>query len=386
MIYLDNAATTMHKPACVVRAVADAMSQFGGVGRGVHPASVAAGMAVYRARAAVAQLLGAPGASSVAFTNNATMALNIAIDGLLAPGQRALTTAASHNSVLRPLFRLRDRSGCAVDVAPILPDGSLDFDAYAALLEREPALVVATHASNLTGDVYDVRRMCEMAHATGAKFVLDAAQTAGSYPLDMAEIGADVVCFTGHKSLLGPQGTGGLCVADGVEIVPLLEGGSGTHSYDERHPLFMPERLEAGTLKAHGIAGLAAGIGYIEGELGGATGVHERAGGLANAFAAAVAGAPGVKVYGRSSACDHGSIVALNIGAADSAEVADRLANDYDICVRAGAHCAPLMHKALGTQEQGAVRFSFAAANTLAEVEAAAAAVREIAELAAAGN
>ena len=218
-----------------------------------------------------------------------------------------------------------------------------------------------------------------MAHEAGAKFVLDAAQTAGSYPLNMAEIGADVVCFTGHKSLLGPQGTGGLCVACGIEIAPLLEGGSGTHSYDERHPLFMPERLEAGTLNAHGVAGLAAGIGYIEGTLGGPSGVHEHAGALAQRFADAVSGIPGVKVYGRSDACDRGSIVALNIADVDSAEVADRLASDYGICVRAGAHCAPLMHKALGTQSQGAVRFSFAAANTAADADTAAEAVREIA-------
>ena len=307
------------------------------------------------------------------------MALNIAIDGLLAPGQRALTTAASHNSVLRPLFRLRDTAGCSVDIAPIAADGSLDFETYAELLKHKPALVAVTHASNLTGDVYDVARMCTMAHEAGAKFVLDAAQTAGSYPLNMAEIGADVVCFTGHKSLLGPQGTGGLCVACGTEIAPLLEGGSGTHSYDERHPLFMPERFEAGTLNAHGVAGLAAGIGYVEGTLGGPSGVHEHAGALAQRFADAVSGVSGVKVYGRSDACDRGSIVALNIADVDSAEVADRLASDYDICVRAGAHCAPLMHKALGTQSQGAVRFSFAAANTVADADAAAEAVREIA-------
>lgn len=168
-------------------------------------------------------------------------------------------------------------------------------------------------------------------------------------------------------------------MACGTEIAPLLEGGSGTRSYDERHPLFMPERLEAGTLNAHGVAGLAAGIGYIEGTLGGPSGVHEHAGALAQHFADAVSGISGVKVYGRSDACDRGSIVALNIADVDSAEVADRLASDYDICVRAGAHCAPLMHKALGTQSQGAVRFSFAAANTVADADAAAEAVREIA-------
>ena len=378
MIYLDNAATTMRKPECVTRAVAEAMCSFGGVGRGVHPASISAGMAVYKARAAVAELLGAPSATSVAFAANATMALNIAINGLVKNGDRLLTTAASHNSVLRPLFRLRDVAGCAVDVAPVREDGSLDVEAYAALLAKGPALVAATHASNLTGDIYPVAEMARMAHDAGALFVLDAAQTAGSYPLNMAEIGADVVCFTGHKSLLGPQGTGGLCVAEGVEVAPLLEGGSGTHSFDERHPLFMPERLEAGTLNAHGLAGLAAGIGYIRDELGGPAGVHEHACGLAQRFADVVAQVPGVMVYGRGSACEPGAIVALNVGSVDSAEIADCLANDYGICVRAGAHCAPLMHKALGTESQGAVRFSFAAANTAEEADAAAAAVAEI--------
>lgn len=169
-------------------------------------------------------------------------------------------------------------------------------------------------------------------------------------------------------------------MADGVEVSPLLEGGSGTHSYDERHPLFMPERLEAGTLNAHGVAGLAAGVSYIEEELGGPAGVHKHAGSLAQRFADAVVSAPGVKVYGRSSSCEVGAIVAVNIADVDSAEVADRLANDYDICVRAGAHCAPLMHKSLGTQSQGAVRFSFAAANTVAEADAAAEAVVGLAE------
>ena len=264
-------------------------------------------------------------------------------------------------------------------------DGSLDVEAYAALLAKGPALVAATHASNLTGDIYPVAEMARMAHDAGALFVLDAAQTAGSYPVNMAEIGADVVCFTGHKSLLGPQGTGGLCVAEGVEVAPLLEGGSGTHSFDERHPLFMPERLEAGTLNAHGLAGLAAGIGYIRDELGGPAGVHEHAGGLAQRFTDAVAQVPGVMVYGRGSACEPGAIVALNVGSVDSAEIADCLANDYGICVRAGAHCAPLTHKALGTESQGAVRFSFAAANTAEEADAAAAAVAEIAQQLAGG-
>lgn len=384
MIYFDNAATTLQKPPQVAEAVARALTSFGGVGRGVHPASLAAGMAVYDARARVAELLGAPSAARVAFALNVTMALNTAIDGLLAPGESAVTTAASHNSVLRPLFRARDERGCWVEVAGIRPDASLDWGSYERALARGPKLVAATHASNLTGDVYDVARMARMAHEAGALFVLDAAQSAGALPVDMGELGVDVLCFTGHKSLFGPQGTGGLCVADGVDIPPFVEGGSGVHSYDERHPSFMPEALEAGTVNAHGLAGLAAGVAFLQDV--GVGQVHAHVSRLADAFEAGARDIPGVRILGGHGGMDRSSIVALNVGDVDSAQVADRLAQEFDICVRAGAHCAPLMHTALGTEEQGAVRFSFSWFNTEAEVEAAVRALASVArELTGAG-
>ncbi|MDM8288276.1 aminotransferase class V-fold PLP-dependent enzyme [Slackia piriformis] len=377
MIYFDNAATTLQKPPEVAEAVAQALTSFGGVGRGVHPASLAAGMAVYDARARVAELLGAPSAARVAFALNVTMALNTAIDGLLASGEGAVTTAASHNSVLRPLFRARDERGCWVEVADILPDASLDFASYERALARGPKLVAATHASNLTGDVYDVARMARMAHEAGALFVLDAAQSAGAMPVDMSALGVDVLCFTGHKSLFGPQGTGGLCVADGVDIPPFVEGGSGVHSYDERHPRFMPEALEAGTVNAHGLAGLAAGVSFLQ-EVG-VGNVHAHLAQLTHAFEAGARSIPGVVVLGGHGGVDRSGIVALNVGEIDSALVADRLAQEFDICVRAGAHCAPLMHKALGTDEQGAVRFSFSWFNTQEEVEQAVDALSQVA-------
>lgn len=384
MIYFDNAATTLQKPPQVAEAVACALTSFGGVGRGVHPASLAAGMAVYDARARVAELLGAPSAARVAFALNVTMALNTAIDGLLAPGEGAVTTAASHNSVLRPLFRARDERGCWIEVAGIRPDASLDWESYKRALARGPKLVVVTHASNLTGDVYDVARMARMAHEAGALFVLDAAQSAGALPVDMSALGVDVLCFTGHKSLFGPQGTGGLCVADGVDIPPFVEGGSGVHSYDERHPRFMPEALEAGTVNAHGLAGLAAGVSFLQ-EVG-VENVHTHLARLTRAFEAGVRDVPGVCILGGHGGVDRSGIVALNVGDADSAQVADRLAQEFDICVRAGAHCAPLMHRALGTERQGAVRFSFSWFNTAAEVEAAVQALASVArELTGAG-
>lgn len=376
MIYLDNAATTLRKPDEVVEAVSKAMRSFGGVGRGVHEASIAAGMAVYEARDVLARLLGAPSASHVSFASNATIALNIAIAGLLPEGGVALTTAASHNSVLRPLFRARDEQGVEVRIARVGRDGGLDLDDYGRLLEGAD-LVVATHSSNLTGDVYDVETMARMAHEAGALFVLDAAQTAGSMPVDMGALAVDALCFTGHKSLLGPQGTGGLCVAEGIDIAPLLEGGSGTHSFDERHPRFMPESLEAGTLNAHGLAGLAAGAAWIEER--GVASIHDEVSKLVSRFKAGACRIPGVEVYG-GGGVDVCGIVALNVGGVDSALVADSLARDWGICTRAGAHCAPLMHRALGTEEQGAVRFSFSVFSTEEEVDEALRALSRIAE------
>ena len=377
MIYFDNAATTRRKPPEVAEAVARAIGSFGGVGRGVHEASIDAGMAVYDARDKMARLLGAPSAARVSFAANATMALNIAIAGLLPAGGRAVTTAASHNSVLRPLFKSRDERGCAVGVAPVGPDGALDFAAYERLLEEGADLVAATHASNLTGDVYDVARMARLAHEAGALFVLDAAQTAGALPLDMGALGADSVCFTCHKSLYGPQGTGGLAVAEGVDVPPLLEGGSGTHSFDERHPRFMPEALEAGTVNAHGLAGLAAGVAYLERT--GVGNVAARLQALTERFEAGAAAVPGVRVLGGHGGIDRCGIVAVDVAGADSALVADRLSSDFGICTRAGAHCAPLMHRALGTEERGAVRFSFSSFTTEDEIEAGLAALAAVA-------
>ena len=374
MIYFDNAATTLLKPPEVGQAILEGLGSFGGVGRGVHPASLAAGRAVYQARSRVAQLLGAPGAASVSFANNATMALNIAIDGLARPGSRLVTTAASHNSVLRPFNRLRDERGCTVEVAPVGPDGALDFDAYERLLEAgDVSLVAATHASNLTGDVYDVGRMAAAAHEVGALFVLDAAQTAGAIPVDMQALGADALCFTGHKSLMGPQGTGGLCVANGVDVPPLLEGGSGTHTYDERHPRFMPEALEAGTINAHGLAGLAAGVAHLQ-QLGmGAVARTVHA--FTERFEAGALAIEGVRVLGGHGGVDRTGVVALVAEGVDPSLLADALARDFGICTRAGAHCAPLMHRALGTEATGAVRFSFCHLNTAEEIEAGLAAL-----------
>lgn len=377
MMYFDNAATTRTKPPEVAQAVARAIDSFGGVGRGVHEASLDAGMTVFRARQKISDLFGGPGARQVAFASNATEALNIAIEGLLKPGDHAATTAASHNSVLRPLFRLQDAGDIDLNVVDIQPDGSLDYEAFRAAFRSNTRVAVVTHASNLTGDVYDIALMAQIAHEHGALLVVDVAQTAGIMPIDMAAQGIDVVCFTGHKSLFGPQGTGGLVVSEGVDIAPLKVGGSGTHSYDREHPAFMPERLEAGTLNAHGIAGLLAGVNYIEDQ--GIAAIRSATQSLASRFEAGVRELDGVSVYG-GGGIDRTGIVALNVGDVDSAVVADALNAEFGMCTRAGAHCAPLMHEALGTERQGAVRFSFSHFNTVEEVDAALAAMRELAK------
>ena len=376
MIYFDNAATTMMKPPAVAEAVARAINTFGGVGRGAHDAALSADLQVYQARVQIAKLFNGPEAKDVAFGLNITEALNVVVSGLLHEGDHAITTAASHNSVLRPLARKHDDEGVEVTIVPINRDGSLDYAAYEAAFKANTKLVLVTHASNLTGDIYDIERMSAVAHEHGALFVIDAAQTAGCVPIDMQAQGIDIVCFTGHKSLYGPQGTGGLCLGAGIELPTFKEGGSGTHSYDRRQPEFMPEHLEAGTQNGHGIAGLSAGLSYIEEH--GVEALGKRAEELAARFEAGVCDLPGVRVYGRHADAGAGSIVALNVGDIDSGVISDELNMRYEICTRPGAHCAPLMHEALGTESQGAVRFSFTHFNTDEEVDTGIAAMAEI--------
>ncbi len=377
LIYFDNAATTRTKPAQVAQAVAHALQDFGGVGRGVHEASLDAGAEVYRVRKQVSELFGAPGAARVAFTSNVTEALNIVAAGLLSGDCHAITTAASHNSVLRPLYRKQDAEGMALSILPVAPDASIDYDAFDRLFRPETRMAMVTHASNLTGDVYDMDRMARICHDHGAILVVDAAQTAGLVPIDMAASGIDILCFTGHKSLYGPQGTGGLAVAADIDIPPYNVGGTGIHSYDRTQPDAMPESLEAGTLNAHGLAGLGAGIAYVQEH--GVEALGAQVAELADRFEAGVRAIDGITVYGGHGGIGRTGIVALNVNDYDSGAVADALATRFGICTRAGAHCAPLMHEALGTSDRGAVRFSFSSFNTPEEVDAGIAAIGELA-------
>lgn len=377
MIYLDNAATTLHKPLQVEQAMLDALRTAGNPGRGAHEPTLHASRLVYAARCAAAKLLNAPDPSCIAFTANATQALNTALGGLFRPGDHIITTVCEHNSVLRPLYRLRE-IGVNLSFTGVDEKGRLRYDQWEGFLRPETRALVVTGASNVTGNGTDLARAAEFAHRHGLLLIVDAAQTAGELPLNVQVLGIDVLCFTGHKALLGPQGTGGLYVRPGLSVRPLVVGGSGVHSFDEQHPAQMPTALEAGTLNVPGLAGLCAGVEWILAQ--GVETLARREQALTVLFYERIRDLPNVKIYGDPEMTPRAPIVSLNIGDEDSARIADILWEEYGICVRAGAHCAPLMHKALGTAEQGTVRFSFSHFNTEAEVLQAAAAVRELAQ------
>ena len=377
MIYLDNAATSRPKPPGVAEAVAAAMQSYGNCGRGVHEDALAAARTVFDVREKVARLFGCPRADHVVFTNNSTMALNIAISGLLESGDHVISTDLEHNSVLRPLYRLREQ-GVEADFVPADANGQLDYGEFERLMRPNTKAVVCTHASNLTGDLVDISRVGAFCHDRGLVFILDASQTAGVFPIDMERQHIDVVCFTGHKSLLGPQGTGGLCIREGIEIRPFAVGGTGVQSYLENQPEQYPTRLEAGTLNSHGLAGLSAALDFMEQTGMDQIRTHETA--LAKRFYEAVRKLPGIRIYGDLGAEERAPVVTLNLGDWDSAEVSDALAEQFEIATRPGAHCAPRLHRALGTEAQGAVRFSWSYFNTVEETDAAAEALRSLSE------
>ena len=360
----------------MAEAVIAAMAEHGNSGRGAHEEALAASRSVYGVRRQIAELFRCPRPDHVAFTPNSTMALNIAVSGLLGPGDHVISTDLEHNSVLRPLYRLREQGG-EVDFLPAGRQGEIDYDDLARLLRPDTRAVVCTHGSNLTGDLVDIQWVGDFCQKHGLLFILDASQTAGTFPIDMERMHIDVVCFTGHKSLMGPQGTGGLCIRPGVEIRPFAVGGTGVQSYSETQPAEYPTRLEAGTLNSHGLAGLGAALAYLGAVGWDAVRAHETA--LARRFYEAVKDIPNVRLYGNYAMQDRAPIVALNIGDLDSAEVSDQLAERFSIATRPGAHCAPRLHRALGTEEQGAVRFSWGYFNTEAETTAAAEAVRTLA-------
>ena len=378
MIYLDNAATTQKKPPQVLEAMVEALQSMGNSSRGTHGGALKSARSVFSARENISRLFNGPGPEQVVFTTNATEALNIALGGLFSKGDHVITTALEHNSVLRPLYRLEEEGIIELSIVPADKRGCVDYADFSRLIQSNTRAIVCTQASNLTGNALDLYKIGEIAHSSNLLFVVDSSQGAGVLPLDMEAMHISVLCFTGHKGLMGPQGTGGLCVAKDVDIRPLKVGGSGVQSYSHTHPTEMPTRLEAGTLNGHGLAGLAAGVEWLLET--GIDKIHAREVELAKRFYDGVKDIPGVKIYGDFSGWNRTAVVTLNLGDYDSGEVSDALWEDYEIATRPGAHCAPLMHMALGTVEQGAVRFSFSWFNTEEEVDTAINAVKELAQ------
>lgn len=377
MIYLDNAATSYPKPPQVIEAVNRCLNEQGAnPGRGAYPMALAASRVVFETREAIARLIGAPDSADVVFTLNATDGLNLALKGLLHPGDHVVTSQAEHNAVSRPLSALADYAVRA-DAAKVAPDGTIDLDHLESLIRPGTRLIVTVHASNVLGAILPAREIAGIARRHGALYVLDAAQTVGSIPVDVSELGADIVVFAGHKGLLGPMGTGGAWISPEVDLRELRQGGTGGQSEMTSQPDHRPDRYESGTPNTPGIAGLGAGVRYVT-----ERGVADIAGHeaeLVQGLVGGLAAIEGVKVYGPAPGTARVPVVAMNVTGVDAHEVAFLLDKDHGIAARAGLHCAPTAHQVMGTLQTGALRFGVGYANTMEEIDKALAAVAAVA-------
>ncbi|HAR99398.1 MAG TPA: cysteine desulfurase [Syntrophus sp. (in: bacteria)] len=374
MLYFDNAATSCPKPPETLRAMRRFMEAGGGSpGRSGHRLSIAAARVIFAAREALAGLFGVDDPLRIVLTKNATEALNIAAAGLL-PGDHVITSGMEHNSVMRPL-RALEAAGVALTVVSCSAAGELDPDDVRAAIRTETKAIFLTHASNVTGTIMPVAEVGRIARDHGILFCVDAAQTAGALPIDVGPMGIDLLAFTGHKSLFGPQGTGGLYIREGLEegIAPLMRGGTGSRSEFEEQPAFMPDRYESGTPNTVGIAGLAAGAGFVAEK--GVDAIRRREEALTEQFLAGLRDLDGVTVYGPKAASRQMPVVSFRIVGLDPAEAALKLDERFGILSRPGLHCAPAAHRTIGTAPTGTLRFSFGYFNTEAEIRTAVEAV-----------
>jgi len=368
VVYLDNAATTWPKPESVYRAVDRFAREVGGnPGRSGHRRSLDAGRELLRCREALARLLGVGDPSRIVFTRNATEALNIALAGLITPGSHVLISSLEHNSVWRPVHRLCRERGASYDLIPCERDGRLDLVAAADLIRPETRLLAVTHASNVLGALLPIADLAALAHRAGVLLLVDAAQTAGRYPLNPEADGFDLVAFSGHKELFGPTGTGALYVREGLELPPLIVGGTGSDSLSPEQPGFLPDRLESGTSNVWGIAGLRAGVEFVL-----ATGIpaireHEEE--LYMKLIDGLRSLGCVELYGPERWEERIGVISFNLEGFSSGDVATYLDEVHGICVRAGLHCSPLAHRSAGTVESGTVRVGLSFFNSEEDIE-----------------
>lgn len=370
MIYLDNSATTITKPPEVAEAVSYAINHFGNASRSFYDAAMLASREIYKTRMEIAGLVGLDDPLNVAFTSSSTESLNLVIGGLIKKEDAVITTVTEHNSVLRPLHL----KGCAISFLDCDENGVLLLDSFERHITLRTKYLVCTHGSNVTGNITDVTRLYRLCKAHGITMILDISQTFGVIPVHISM--ADIFCFTGHKGLFGPQGTGGIIVSGKFPFDIVKTGGAGVNSFDLTQQKVMPDIFEVGTLNSHGIYGLQKGAQFISRT--GIQEIHQKESHLTQNFYNGIRDIPGIRVFGDFSCGARLPIVSINIQGFGASDLAERLWAEYGIATRAGSHCAPLLHKRFGTAGTGIVRFSFSCFNTAEEIDMAVAALNEI--------
>ncbi len=384
MIYLDNAATSFPKPKEVLEEWMDVSENYSAnPGRSGHKLALKMDRKIFETRSALTKLIGGENPMNTIFTFNCTQALNMAIKGVAKKGSHVITTSLEHNSVLRPLFYLEKQGIIELTVVEANNLGLLDPEQIEAQIRDNTDMIVTTHVSNLVGTILDIKRIAEIARASEITYIVDIAQSIGHMPIDVGEMGLDIVCFPGHKGLLSPMGTGGMYIREGIELESLFQGGTGSFSSDPEQPELYPDRLESGTENGPGLIAMGKGIEYINSR--GIDNIHRHLETLKNLFIEEIIDHPLVKLYGPLDE-RQAAVVSLNVSGMDSSSLGYILSEEYDIYIRPGLHCAPLAHKSMGTTEIGMARFSFGIFNTEEEVVKAADAVKEIAESRLYGN
>lgn len=377
-MYFDNSATSYPKPECVCCAVTDYMKNIGtSPGRGTYAKAEEANRLLYQTRKAATRLFGAPRPSNIVFTANSTEAINLVLKGVLRQGDNVITTGAEHNAVWRPLKKLEQSLGVVIHTVSCRPDGSISLEDAEKQMSPSVKLAVFVHSSNVIGSIYPVGELIELSHKNGVPVLIDASQTAGCIPIDVTKLDVDYLAFTGHKGLMGPTGTGGLYLKDGLTLDTLKEGGTGSMSISPFQPEDAPDRYEAGTMNMMGLAGLKASLEFIE-EIGiEEIGRHKQS--LITKLIIGLSTESDIFMYGPPVGTQRSGLLSINIGNTSPYDIAALLDKRYDIMTRAGLHCAPQAHRVLGTVETGTLRISVGCFNTEQQIDTLVSALKEIA-------
>lgn len=380
-IYLDNAATSWPKPPEVIAAMQEFLNHdSGNPGRAGYALSIAAARSIYTTRELIADLFHFPDPLRVIFTANATGAINLALFGLLKSGDQVITTAIEHNAVMRPLREL-EQQGIQITIIPCSLEGLIDLAELQRQITNKTKLVIINHGSNVIGTVQPLAEISQIVHQTNAFFMVDAAQTAGTFPIDMQKLDIDLLAFTGHKGLYGPTGTGGLIISSRIDtksVKPLYYGGTGSLSESEQQPEYLPDKFESGTLNGVGLAGLAAGIRFVLNQ--GIEYIHFHELNLIQMLIEGLSALPNVKIYGMNRTANRIGVISLTINNQSVSDIGLKLEEDYGISARVGLHCAPVAHKTIGTFPNGTVRFAPSIYTTKEDIVAAIEAIRTIAQ------